>query len=53
MLFMIAVGSVLFPALERGPAMKLNVFASTAMSSTPLIDAQQPNEVATATFAMG
>ena len=33
--------------------MKLNAFASVAMPAKPLIDTQQPKEVATATFAMG
>jgi hypothetical protein len=53
MLFTVAFGSTLFPAIERGPAMKLNVFASIAMPSKPLIDSQLPKVTATATFAMG
>jgi len=53
MLFLVAGGIILLPLGERGPAMKLNAFASVAMPAKPLIDTQQPKEVATATFAMG
>lgn len=51
MILVVVIGN----AIYRGwiPAMRQNVFASFTIPSKPLIDAQQPKQVETATFAMG
>jgi hypothetical protein len=53
MVFVVAIGSVMYHAERWIPAMKQNIFASDTIPSKPLIDTQLPKQVATATFAMG
>ena len=54
MILVVVIGNAIYPATEGWiPAMKQNVFASHTVPPKPLIDTQQPKQVATATFAMG
>jgi hypothetical protein len=55
MILVVVIGNAVYPATKGGwiPAMRQKVFTSFTIPSKPLIDAQQPKQVATATFAMG
>jgi hypothetical protein len=53
-MLVLAIGSALYLATKRGTLdMKQSAFASDTATSKPLIDTQVPQQVATATFAMG
>ena len=54
MILAVVIGNAIYPVTEGWiPAMNQNIFASPTVPSKPLIDMQQPKQVATATFAMG
>jgi hypothetical protein len=53
MVLVIAIGNVMYHAERWIPAMNRNVFASDTIPAKPLIEAQLPKQVTTATFAMG